>query len=271
MNISTLAFRTEIPDWTTMSDFSKFLVAKNCIPFGRDENQILAVKRDTLVIGKAKVSVLVGILIRTKDSRTLTTMEEGGQKFSVSTEELKAGTSLVDFNHFIVNEKNGMGLYQAYHHSVTLPTFTKVLGKKFHSFEGLAKYKNTNKSNSETFRCEQYLTRDALSKMVEQMSKISKIEYKLVTGTVDRIFGVANNEIKYTRKVIAYNPKTTTLDLIKRKIKSALNLKSKDIEQIWVHGASENGEDKNSIYAIRIYVLGFTNILYVLCCNKDSE
>jgi len=243
MNIKTLAFKSEIPDWTTYSDFSNYLTKENCKPFGKSNEFLIASDRQYMEVDGTRLNLCTGIILRTKDSRTLTTMEKNSQKFSVLTEELKAGTSLIDFNHFIINEANGMGLYQTYFHSVTLPYFMNILRKRFSKFSHTPAVKSIDKSKSDPFRCEQYITRENLITMVQEMRKISKIEYKVVAGAEDSTFATASNEIKYIRKTIAYDLKVSRLSQIISRITSALKGRDNNFDQVWVHGQSGEGED----------------------------
>jgi hypothetical protein len=243
MLIKTLAFKIDIPSWTTLQTFNDYLIGQNCQPFGASEEYLIAVDRSVLQIGTHSVKALAGVLLRTKDSRTFTTLANSAGALTVAAEELDAGTSVVDFNHFILNEETGMGIYQHYYQAVTLPRFLALLGKCFHDYENLTTNKNINKSQSDAFAAEQYMTQQALTKLLGTMQKIAKVEYKLVSQATDSRFGIPSNKLKYVKNTVAYDLKTTALADIVSKIKNQLNTNSSDYEQVWVSGSGADGED----------------------------
>ena len=243
MLIKTLAFKIDIPSWTKLHSFNDHLIGRNCQPFGAGGEYLMAVDRITLTIGTQKVKVLVGVLLRTKDSRTFTTLASSNGSLTVAAEELEAGTSVVDFNHFIVNEESGMGIYQYYYQSVSLPRFLALLGRGFHDYENLPNNTKINKSKSDAFAAEQHMTQQALAQLVGKMQKIRKVEYKLSSQATDSRFGIPSNKLKYVKKTVAYDLKTTALASIVSKVKNQLTTNSSDYEQVWVSGDNADGED----------------------------
>ncbi len=243
MLIKTLAFKVDIPSWTTLCDFNDYLIGKNCVPFGSSGEYLIAVNRSKLKIGTQTVKILDGVLLRTKDARTFTTLANSDGSLTVAAEKLEDGTSLVDFNHFLLNEDTGMGIYQYYYQSVTLPKFLALLGRSFHDYENLPNNQNINKRQSDPFSAEQYMTQKALTQLLGTMQKISKVEYKLVSQATDSRFGIPSNKLKYVKKTVAYDLKSTALASIVSKVKNQLTTNSSAYEQVWVSGRSADGED----------------------------
>jgi hypothetical protein len=75
----------------------------------------------------------VGLLLRPKESKKFCKIKTGQGKFTVTAEQLEAGTNLADFNFFIINPSTGRGLYQYYHRSTATSEFLQILKHRWNS------------------------------------------------------------------------------------------------------------------------------------------
>lgn len=68
-------------------------------------------------------NVLVGAFLTIRDTNILMTLKKKKGHIVVSPEQLEAGTSLIDFNFFLLDMKTHFGLYQYYYKSASLHNF----------------------------------------------------------------------------------------------------------------------------------------------------
>jgi hypothetical protein len=74
---------------------------------------------------------VTGLLLSIRDATAYCRMQEEGRRFHVSPQQLETGTSIVDFNFFLVYPATGRGLYQYYYRSMSLRGFGFFCDRRF--------------------------------------------------------------------------------------------------------------------------------------------
>ncbi|WP_346840910.1 hypothetical protein RAL92_21825 [Metapseudomonas otitidis] len=139
----------------------------------------------------------VGVVITIKDQKSFCTLDEGEDGASViRVNGLEEGNSIMDFNFFVINMDNGIGLYQHYHQSASISALQKRFtiglkdlcetladdeialeeGRKGKELSKTAKTRIFRKHKSKvTVRT--LVSRETLQNLLERYSKIKGMEY----------------------------------------------------------------------------------------------
>lgn len=66
----------------------------------------------------------IGVLIKIKDIRSFCKLKKTGESFTLTSQLLEDDDKMVDVNFFVINESTGKGLYQHYHQSSWINSFS---------------------------------------------------------------------------------------------------------------------------------------------------
>lgn len=156
--------------------------------------------------GKTKIfcqkngDVFIGLVVTINDMKAFTTWEEKGGGLAMN--QLEDGKSMADFNYFIVHPEAGRGLYQYYHTSSTLNTFSVSCKKcanemkeeaikkdieKYKFDNGIEDLKETevNKIRREhalSFKYSQVTRRENFQAFVKTMTDIKSFSFEVTTS-----------------------------------------------------------------------------------------
>lgn len=116
MKVRLLGFTLECGQGIDLTEFLSHLETQNGVmePFLGSE-RILYTKPDG--------DYQLGLFVSVKDQKKFCELRQAADSISISVLELEAGTSLIDFNYFLLNRQTGRGLYQYYHNSCALSRF----------------------------------------------------------------------------------------------------------------------------------------------------
>jgi hypothetical protein len=73
----------------------------------------------------------LGLVVTVKDQKRFCRLENNEGQIKITVENLKGDDKLMEFNFFVVNKRNGVGLYQHYHQSCGLNVFGTYLSSSF--------------------------------------------------------------------------------------------------------------------------------------------
>lgn len=139
----------------------------------------------------------VGVIITIKDQKSYCTLAEDGQGGSViKVNGLEEGDSIMDFNFFAINMRNGIGLYQHYHQSAAISSLDKRFRYALHELKEqivldeiareevrkgkqlseAAKVKIRRKHKS-FVKVRTLVSRETLRALLERYAKIKAMEY----------------------------------------------------------------------------------------------
>lgn len=73
-----------------------------------------------------------GLVVTVKDQKAFCELvKDGGGGFVISVKNLEGENKLMEFNFFVINKNNGLGIYQYYHNSCSVSTFGDYLRKRY--------------------------------------------------------------------------------------------------------------------------------------------
>lgn len=72
-----------------------------------------------------------GLVVTVKDQKAFCKLIDENGRLVISVENLLGDDKLMEFNFFVVNKTNGIGLYQQYHHSCSLGVFGGYLRDRY--------------------------------------------------------------------------------------------------------------------------------------------
>lgn len=75
-----------------------------------------------------------GLVISIKNVRRFCTLTEDEEVSLLSTFQLSEKERMVDFNFFVIDSVKGVGLYQYYHNSCSLPTFNTMMRNQYYGY-----------------------------------------------------------------------------------------------------------------------------------------
>jgi len=72
-----------------------------------------------------------GLVVTVKDQKAFCKLIDENGRLVISVENLQGDDKLMEFNFFVINKSNGIGLYQQYHHSCSLGVFGGYLRDRY--------------------------------------------------------------------------------------------------------------------------------------------
>jgi hypothetical protein len=141
----------------------------------------------------------VGLLVTVKDQKTFCELVESGGKLTVKVNELDADSNLMDFNFFVLNKLNGLGLYQYYHQSCSLNSFGYYCASRFseHRKDAIesalacvseeeltsSKDRHIRQSHSARLKWEILVRKEKLKDLIEELARVKAFEYSFASLT----------------------------------------------------------------------------------------
>jgi len=120
MKVKLHGFELLMGDGISLNNFADYLIEASGVFFG---DQVIALVK--------KEDYWKGVLLTVKDAKAFCKIKRDKGHFTVTAQELEAGSSIADFNFFIVNPNTGRGLYQYYHQSSHLNDFCLFLKRRY--------------------------------------------------------------------------------------------------------------------------------------------
>lgn len=142
----------------------------------------------------------VGLLVTVKDQKTFCELVSKDKKLMVKVSELDEDSSLMDFNFFVINKLNGIGLYQHYHQSCSVNSFGYFNNRRFSEYRkeaidseiaqipedkiSEAKKKKVREKYKGSLSWEVLVRKEKLSELIQQLKRVKAFEYSFGTLTV---------------------------------------------------------------------------------------
>lgn len=143
-----------------------------------------------------------GLAITVKDQKKFCKLESSGGGFHIEVENLQGNNKLMEFNFFVINKENNIGLYQHYHQSCALMVFGEYLKSFYRSLKEsiisseveAEKSKSSNPLSQSAERAirQKYKTKldfnplyrqEDIEKILKSFQKIKAFEYEYATLT----------------------------------------------------------------------------------------
>lgn len=139
----------------------------------------------------------VGLVVTVKDQKTFCELIKESGKMTVRVKELEENSELMDFNFFVLNKKNGIGMYQYYHQSFSVSSFGTLNSQRFSDLltktckEKLDDGRNLTTKQEEQIKkkykgrliWELIVRKEKLQELIAQFRKVKAFEYCLSTLT----------------------------------------------------------------------------------------
>lgn len=132
----------------------------------------------------------VGLVVTVKDHKNFCKLEESPEGVTVTVESLTGDDKLMEFNFFVLNKENGIGVYQHYHQSCAVRQFgaylvsrhaklRKSLKAEELSDETLtsSQRREVSKDFSPKLEFSQLITQETLREMLEKYKEIRSFEF----------------------------------------------------------------------------------------------
>jgi len=155
-----------------------------------------SIERRIFIDRKSHAEYYSGLVVTVKDQKRFCRLEGSGGQIKIAVENLKGNDKLMEFNFFVINKKNGIGLYQHYHNSCGLNIFGTYLSSEFTSLRQslidneikMMELANGNISDSQKkeirkkFKAKlsfsQLVRKESLEKILSEYKKLKAFEYE---------------------------------------------------------------------------------------------
>jgi hypothetical protein len=156
-------------------------------------------KRLLFVNSTHSAKYYAGLLVTVKDQKTYCELVESSGKLTVKVNELDADSNLMDFNFFVLNKLNGLGLYQYYHQSCSLNSFGYYCASRFGEYRKVAvdsalaaipedeltnaKANSIRQKHSARLKWEILVRKEKLKDLIEELERVKAFEYSFASLT----------------------------------------------------------------------------------------
>lgn len=135
----------------------------------------------------------VGIFLTYRSQRRTCELKTEKGIYKISVRSLEKGTSLVDFNFFVIHRHTGRGIYQQYHGSCGFHKFSGFVREQYNQLkdaciersirdaggETTKSIKQARRKYKGTLNAQVLVRRDALLAMLSEMKRIRSFEFEL--------------------------------------------------------------------------------------------
>lgn len=182
-----------------------------------------------------------GLIVTVKDQRRFLKLINESGRLVINVENLKGLDKLMEFNFFVVNKSNGIGLYQHYFQSCSLGVFFEYLAdryraisqskvnsaiQKMHEDGTHSKHKEMalRRSHRGGLSAARLLHKEGLASILSMFQRIKSFEYEF--AELEAIRSVAQPLSKYVkrRKEVVYFEPKFAVNSIAQAIGKAVNI-----------------------------------------------
>lgn len=100
---------------------------------------------------------ILGLVVTVKDQRRFLELVANSANFKIRVNNLRGANKLMEFNFFVINKENGLGVYQYYHGSCSPQTFGSYLVTRYRALSNLSRdgaIAELHKQNKHTAKAE---------------------------------------------------------------------------------------------------------------------
>ena len=237
----------------SIGDYIQYMVTKHDQAYELGEH-----KRFVFFNSTYSADYHVGLLVTVKDQKTFCELVSKDKKLVVKVNELDADSNLMDFNFFVINKLNGIGLYQHYHQSCSVNSFGYFNNRRFAEYRkekidleigqipeeklSEAKKKAIRQKYNSSLSWEILVRKEKLLELIQQLKRVKAFEYSFATLTVmEDEFKPLKGFVKKEKTTLSF----TTLSPVQALAEAINNIVSvKDIEDGKVVGIDSDGIDR---------------------------
>lgn len=182
----------------------------------------------------------VGLVVTIKDQKTFCELVRNKGKFVVSVTNLTGNNKLMEFNFFLVNKSNGIGIYQHYFQSCSPGTFGSYLRKRFRALSDKsrdsqieylknagehtgAKEKAIRSAHAKGLSFALLVHQKSLEKVLQEFKKIKAFEYEVAALEPEMLDGapIAKHVNRLNQRV-SFKP-TVGVGVLAKAIQATVN------------------------------------------------
>lgn len=188
MKVNFMGFSISCTSAITLNDFFEYLEKKKSTKYNLGTYDRLYFVNTT-----ANDNYHVGLFVTVKDQKKFCELSKKDDKLEIIVNNIGKNRNLMDFNFFIVNKKNGLGIYQYYHNSCSTNQFCYFCNRIYNEINGKTQQKEissyggadiTNKEKrkiekkySGTLKWELLVRKEGLPELMKELDKIKSFEF----------------------------------------------------------------------------------------------
>lgn len=165
---------------------------------------------------------IAGLVVTIKDQKRFCKLHGDGAAFTISVENIQGQQKLMEFNFFVLNIKNGLGLYQHYHQSCSPGTFFDYLKRRYISLRNASRdneiealktggthtgktEKQVRKAHSGGLSTAYLLRKDSLQEVLSKYKSIKNFHYEYAELAPEHTAGEPISPwVKRKRQVVTF-------------------------------------------------------------------
>lgn len=206
-------------DRVTVADVFSLMASQNGQPDTSKANE-----RRFYVDDTSDADFVRGLVVTVKDQKAFCELVNDSGSFVIKVNNLTGDNKLMEFNFFVVNKKNGLGIYQHYHQSCTPNTFGSYLRSRYASLshdsreqaiKKLEALGQLTKKNEKRIKSEHHgalkftlLVHDeSLADVLSKFQQIKNFEYEYAAIVPDKVSGVPIGPyVKRMKEKVTFQP-----------------------------------------------------------------
>lgn len=201
--------------------------------------------RRIFVDTKTNNDFVLGLVVTVKDQKTFCELVNEKGNFVIAVSNLKGKNKLMEFNFFVINKSNGLGIYQHYFQSCSPGTFGGYLQTRYRRLseasrdsaikvlkanrqDTAARIKAIKKSHSKGLIFGLLVHQESLEAVLSRFKEIKGFEYEFSAVEPDLIKGAPiSNFVRRIRQKVSFNPRIDVRTLSKAIQRTVDTLKPK--------------------------------------------
>lgn len=200
-----------------------------------DPDKTQNIERRIYIDSKSNSNYYLGLVVTVKDQKRFCKLEDDRGNVKITVENLKGEDKLMEFNFFVLNKKNGIGIFQHYFQSCSINVFGGYLRMRYKILreEIINNEINKNKSdNSDTIsdkirkkinkkhkgnlKFTPLFRKEDLADILEEFKRIKAFEFEYSTLVINSEEGVPlNRYVSKKREKLTFSQDAKPIDLIK--------------------------------------------------------
>ena len=174
-------------------------------------------------------NIVIGLLLTIKNHKRFCELRDEGGALKIKVNTVGSDSDLMDFNFFVINTLNGLGLYQHYHNSCSINQFGRLLRRKFREIQdklykeeleaaGELSKKEENKLKKKykpSMSFELMVRPEKLEELVKGLETIRSFEVDFFALKADEPeFAPMSPYLKKERRIFSFRRKTKAKDVV---------------------------------------------------------
>lgn len=178
----------------SLDDYIKYMMTKQDTAFKLGEHQRHLYFNDT-----HSENYYVGLLVTVKDQKRFCELKNNSGKLVIKVTDIDADSKIMDFNFFVINKTNGLGMFQYYHQSCSLNSFgyfnfcrysdyrDGYIKEKIAALEddSNAEFKKLKKKYQGRLTLETLIRKEKLTELMLELDRIKSFEYSFAYLTAN--------------------------------------------------------------------------------------